>query len=507
MELELKKESVDCYRSGTPILLSLEETAETVVPDHEPDIARIVDVSACLLLRGRTIADGRLTASGSVRLTLLYLSEETPGLRALEYAVPFEHSAELPENCADACLEGNVCHAEARLLNPRKLFTRFDIDWRITPYRAAALTTCGEIAEQERYAVQTLCETYDASLIRSVGAHEFVFADELTLPGGREAIAELLRSQARLRLTEAKPLGRKIVLKGAVCLSLLYAGESGALCSYAEELPFSQLLDGTGAEQDDDEIEASLTLSESEIHTGSNDGRSVSVRLLLDAFLVRRGTASVCCISDLYSTACQLDAQMETVALEQTPNRSVVTQAVREQMDTGTEVKQILSAEVCCSGAGVRREGGNALLHASAAITLLYLDESDTPLSVRRQIEITAPAPDEDVTKAALEPVCAEDVTAGIHPGGVELRFPARFSLLCEKTVSCACLTRLSVEQSAEAAPPSSVLVLRSLGEGETLWELAKQYRTTVEAILAANDLTESSLLEVGRMLLIPHCR
>ena len=69
MELELKKESVDCYRSGTPILLSLEETAETVVPDHEPDIARIVDVSACLLLRSRTIADGRLTASGSVRLT------------------------------------------------------------------------------------------------------------------------------------------------------------------------------------------------------------------------------------------------------------------------------------------------------------------------------------------------------------------------------------------------------------------------------------------------------
>ena len=507
MELELKKEFVDGYRSDAPILLSLEETAETVVPDHDPDIARIVDVSACLLLREQTVADGRLTASGSVRLTLLYLSEETPGLRALEYSIPFEHAADLPDGATDACLEGSVCHSEARLLNPRKLFTRLDVNWRITPYRAVTLATCGEVAEQENYSIQTLCETYDVSLIRAVEKSEFVFADELTLPGGREPIAELLQSRVKLRLTEAKPLGSKLVLKGAVCLSLLYAGESGTLSAYAEELPFSQLLDGAAGEAENDELSAVLTLSDSEIRMDAGSDRAVSVRLLLNAFVVCRGMRPVCCISDLYSTSWELDAQMEPVSLQRAPERSSVTQGVREQLDTGTEVKRVLSVEICFSGAGMRRDGERAALYTSATVTLLYLDESDTPLSIRRKIEVSADAPWEGDAQIRMEDVCAGDITANVNPDGVELRFPAKFCLTRTESVSCACLSRLTVRPRDDSGANAAQLVLRALEEGETLWDVAKQYRTTVEAILAANELTESSVLELGRMLLIPRGR
>ena len=40
MELELKKECLDTYELGEPQTLTQEETAETIVPDYCPDIAR-----------------------------------------------------------------------------------------------------------------------------------------------------------------------------------------------------------------------------------------------------------------------------------------------------------------------------------------------------------------------------------------------------------------------------------------------------------------------------------
>ena len=502
MELELQKERWEGYRSGAPMLLTQEETAETIVPDYSPDIARIVEVSACLLLRSRTVADGKLTASGSVKLTLLYMAEGANGLRSFEYAIPFEQTAALPVGCAEACLEGRVCDAEARLLNPRKLFTRVNIEWRVTPYCRTVLETCGEIAEQEQYAIQTLCEKHDVSLIRAAGARDFVFADELTLPGGREAVSELLCSRVRLRVTEAKCLGAKVVLKGIVCLSLVYAAQDGKLCSYAEELPFSQILDGFLEDTGECSVSAALSLSGSEIHTGE-EGRAVSVKLFLNVFLVQREQKSVLCITDLYSTAYDLDAQFDTLELQQATETVSVSESVREQLDTGTEVKCVLSANVCFSGAQARQSGDQAEVRTVATVSVLYLDESDVPLSVERRIEVSTQAASADGVQ--VEEVCAGDVTANVNAGGIELRFPVEFQLAAAAVVPCQCLTSVSAEAS-EGSDAAS-LVLRALREGETLWDIAKQYRTTAEEILAAIELTESSLLEAGRMLLIPRVR
>ena len=506
MELELQKERFEGYRSGTPLILTDEETAETIVPDYSPDIARIVEVSACLLLRSRTIADGKLTASGSVKLTLLYMAEDTPGLRALEYAMPFEQSASLPDGCENAAVEGRVCDVEARLLNPRKLFTRLNIEWKITPYCRAVLTPCGEIAEQSKYALQTLCEQYDASLIRSVGDRDFVFAEELTLPGGRDAIGELLCSRVKLRVTEAKNLGSKVILKGVACLSLVYASEAGKLCSYAEELPFSQIMDGAAEDSGDNTVSALLTLSGSEIHTGE-EGRTVSVKLFLNAFVALRGTENVCCITDLYSTSYDLDAQMETIELWQEPEVTTVTQTVREQLDTGTDVKCVLSADVCFGSVSVRQDGTQASLRTTATVSVLYQDESDVPLSVERRIEVTAESTVNGDAQVSVENVCAGDVTANVNANGVELRFPAEFTLVSTERINCTCLTNLSAEEPAGSDTEAPSLVLRALNEGETLWDIAKQYRTTAEEILAANELTDGSTLNVGRMLLIPRQR
>ncbi len=509
MELELQKERFDCYRPGAPLALTREETAETVVPDYSPDIARIVDVSACLLLRSRTVSDGALTLAGTVRLTLLFLAEDTPGLRSLEYSVPFEQSVELPEGCADAAAEGRACGVEARLLNPRKLFTRMDLVWRITPYCQTVLTTCGAIPDQAAYMIETRVQTREVSLIRSIGSKDFVFSEELTPPSGRAPIRELLRSRVALRVTEARSIGSKAILKGVACVSLLYAGEDGKLCSYAEELPFSQILDGVAEERKDALVSAALSLSGCEIHTGGESGGAVSVKLFLSVFYTVRTRETVSCITDLYSTAYALDAQMERIELWQEPELASVTQNVREQLDTGAEVKNVLCADVCFGAVAVRWEDGRALLRADAAVSVLYLDEADVPLAVERRIAVTAEADaDADAgVQADVESVCAGDISANINVGGVELRFPAEFRMISAAAPTCECLVSLNVGEPMSKSESLPSLVLRALGKDETLWDVAKQYRTTVAEILSANELAEEAAVEAGRMLLIPRKR
>ena len=65
MELELKKECLDTYELGEPQTLTQEETAETIVPDYCPDIARIISAEGVVCLHGGTERDG---VTGTVRV-------------------------------------------------------------------------------------------------------------------------------------------------------------------------------------------------------------------------------------------------------------------------------------------------------------------------------------------------------------------------------------------------------------------------------------------------------
>ena len=132
MELELKKEQFACYQALPQLSENREETTETIVPDYLPDIARIVDASGCLFLRSREIADGKAQVSGTVRMTLLYVAEDAQGMKSFEYTLPLDETIEgrALSGSADSCLDGRLCSCEVRMLNPRKVFTRVNVELR-----------------------------------------------------------------------------------------------------------------------------------------------------------------------------------------------------------------------------------------------------------------------------------------------------------------------------------------------------------------------------------------
>ena len=254
MELELKKEQFACYQALPQLSENREETTETIVPDYLPDIARIVDASGCLFLRSREIADGKAQVSGTVRMTLLYVAEDAQGMKSFEYTLPLDETIEgraLSGSAATDYEDFKTFDISVRMLNPRKVFTRVNVELTLTPYVPASLSVCSGVKEQEAYKIETLCEKKDIGIIRAIREKDFTFSDEVLLSGTKEPIQELLRTKCALRVTDCKSIGNKIVLKGVARLDAIYLDESGNLASMSSELPFSQILDGLAEEEGD----------------------------------------------------------------------------------------------------------------------------------------------------------------------------------------------------------------------------------------------------------------
>ncbi len=251
MEAELKKTGIDRYNAVFSACFSREETAETVVPDVLPDIAKIIDTDASVFLRGKEAVNGRAAVTGSLEITVIYLPDGEQCLRKLSLTLPFSASADAPE-IREGCrmvAKLTLNSADARLLNPRKVLVRADVCSCIACYERDSLEMTKEISAE--HGVQTLQKSASFSFVGSVSEKTFVLSDEYQLSASKPALGEPLKMKAEVSASDVKGVGNKLIFKGTARVTLLYtAAEGGQPVSEEFSTNFSQLLEMEGAGED-----------------------------------------------------------------------------------------------------------------------------------------------------------------------------------------------------------------------------------------------------------------
>ena len=183
MELELKKSCLDAYEAAGSMNLTQEETAETIVPDYCPDIARIVKTEGRVYLHSRELRDGRAELSGTVRINVLYTPDGEKGLRTLDFAIPFTSESErgsFPQ-CTNLMANTEIAALETRMLNPRKVFTRCKLLTRLTGFQKTQLSFCTDVETDESLCVEKRQTQQHAVLLNDITEKDFSFTDEITL--------------------------------------------------------------------------------------------------------------------------------------------------------------------------------------------------------------------------------------------------------------------------------------------------------------------------------------
>ena len=508
MELKLKKTGHEYYEPVVFTPFSSEITKENIVPDSCADIARIVETTGAVQMTGREIGeDGRICAAGMLKVDILYIAEKESGPRALHLQIPFQCCSE--EQCGfEPCfcdIKAQVLSLETRLLNPRKVLTHGELRLFPSCCKSVAIQVAEDVDDCPH--IQLLRQEKSCTVVAAVKEKEFSFTEEIPVSPGRNGVAEVISSRAELRTTDCKLIGSKLVLKGLAAVVILYRDTEGALLVMQQEIPFSQILDGSGVEEDW-ETYPELTLCAIQCAPGSDsaphDPHMLQVTAHLRARVVLSREQHIQLISDLYSTKGEVRCDSTAISLREDSQHLTRRQSGRVVLETGTAVKTVVDMEAGPLDAVIRAQDDR--LEGEIRARCLYCDEHDGFHAVRGSFPVSMQIqrPPASAASGKLQ-VLSQDLTATIVPEGLELRFPMEWEIEQHIPRSCSCINAVELdeeERPMSGAQPS--LILRRAGEGESLWHLAKQYRTTCSAIMEVNDLSEGAPLPCDRLLLIP---
>ncbi len=498
MELGLKMEEISCCATVGNLVVSHEESLETSIPEYCPDIARIVDTAGQLRIREKSLTEGCLRISGDVRVTVLYTSEEGPGLRSLVLTVPFSCRTEEPrlQGCRNVSVWGRLPLLEAKSLTSRKLYIRVIPEFIVEGIRCARQTLCCG-AEDNDAALQMRSESAQLTLLTSVLEREFNFSQEC-VPDG-DVPEDLLLDRCCLQVTDCQRIGRKLIVKGEAHLSALYRTQAQSLCTYDTVLPFSQILDGMDLPEDA-VYRSDVWTADSHIRLTRTDGSvgfGVSLRIGVMVKIYELRTVTYLC--DLYSTRYETDVHRQAMVLTAADPAESTVQEADEQLEFGREVPFVCLTGTECSAVSEEPDGEHKVLRTNLRLKILYLDESGAPVSAERTAEVTAQITD---ASGIVRAVCGNGT---VHMAGnsCQVHVPVVFTVEREKPWEISGMTAVEMTEPEEGPHPS--VILRRVGAQETLWDVAKAYRTDPALILQANDLKEEPLPE--GMILIPKMR
>ena len=498
MELGLQFEDILCWEESACVICTREETLETVIPEYCPAVARVVETTGKLCIREKLTGEDLCTFSGSVKVTVLYTSEEAQGLRSLTVNVPFSCPVEDRglKKCRTLWVTGRILMAETSVITSRKLYIKVLPEITVTPYREGTRQLC--CGTEEDSSVRRRISTLSLPLLAAVAEKECsVTAQSMNITG---AVPEdLLLYQVMPSVLSHQRLGNKLMVKGELWLSAVYRSEDRTLHRWDEALDFSQIVDVAELPEDADyTVTPQLRECEARI-LRSDGGTSLGVTARIELCICAYRHCGVECISDLYSTHSSATLERRSVNIPiRVPPRTIHEEA-QLQLEFDAPPAFVCLTDWDCSSISATVEEHGQTLRSTVYLHILYLDETGAPVSTNRSVEVSAATGEvsRSVTVQCGRPViqCSGST--------VRIAVPVSFTVGAAKTEELSVITAVTLTEEERGRSPS--LILRRMTAGETLWDIAKQYRTDEEAIRCANHL-EDDTAPTG-LLLIPKLR
>lgn len=499
--MELKKESIRHYEAVFSETVTVEQNAEMIVPDSYPDIAQIVDTSGIACLKDKVMYSDRLELSGLCKAGILYVPEGETGLRKLDINIPFLRALEgSMEGAPMAVATVRVLSADARMVNPRKVQVAVSLVIEAKVYAHRMLELTDEVyGEAEGMPCEVLKNTENAWLLTAIQDKAVTVTEELEIQASRPSMEEILKADVRLSSGEMKTIGAKAVFKGMAFVRLIYAA-AGRPYLLEQEFPFSQIIELEGAE-DSSMLEASLQLAGLDMDfMPGGEARKLGLTLYVDVTLLAYADKRMETVCDLYGIGTRLKPEMTPLTLHTVEERTVRRQNVRESIEVGEEIQEVVDASVLL-GPVISHDGRTG---CDCQIKITYCTESGHYAQTIRNAHV--PCPSEEALPGEIRAELIGEVVAASMAGGVEARFAVDFQMTNVRERRLMSVTGIIEEagEPEECAYGSCNVILRRCRSGESLWDIAKRYGSTRRELALCNKLEGIDHAPEGKVLLIP---
>ena len=475
-----------------------------IIPDINPDVLSIIDTSSNLFVYKKELNNGKIRVDGGIKLDTIYTADdEKNSTRAIHNSLDFSKVIDIKEqnieNSNFSCTL-SVKNIDSKIINGRKISIKASIEYELTIYSDVEFEYISQIDDLN---VQKIGETFNISTIKNRGETICNAKDTITLG---DSVSDILSTSISVRNKEQKVSYNKILSKAECIIDFIYMNEENQIEKYQEQIPIMGFIDIPGVS--DDELNMiSYEMRSINIKPDSIDNKSIliDIEFLVSCNVYEKKSINI--IQDLYSPEEEITINQQEVDLFQ--NRDIVKSLcnINERINiSDVKSNNIYITNISKNNISQKILGDSIYYEGSISVDFIFESKITNRIELRSQsIDFSHSVKLDVNTDTEVNSdfeIC--DVEIQVNPNEeAEVKIEMYVIINKSNKMHTNLINNLKIE-GIEQNKRQNSLIIYYVKEGDTLWKIAKKFKTTIDEIVEVNGIENENKLEIGEQLFIP---
>jgi hypothetical protein len=515
--VELIKKNIHMNKLKCKSTLQLTLDDDFNVPDIKPDIDQIITEQGEIKINDIKAMNGKLMVKGALGFNVLYLCEgDQRPVHNISGEIPFDEVINMDITCADddPILKWDLEDLTTGLINSRKLSVKSIVRLYVTIEDLYDEETAVMVEGSED--VQYINKKIEVTDVAINKRDTYRIKDEIMIPSNKGNITSLLYQDIRLSNVEVRLLEDRFTIKGELPIFILYTSEAeeNPIEYFETEIPFSGTIDCNGCTEDMIEDITFRIVSKSLEVKPDADGeeRVLDLEVILELGIKVYEVEEPDILCDVYCPSKEVTPVIRNATYENLviKNNSKYRIADRiKVLENQPNILQICHANGVIKIDEVIPEGQELYVEGVIEVGILYISEDDSRpmnslkgvLPFAQSIELKGMKPGSNYE---IKPSIDQLNVMMLDSEEIEVKATINlntivFDMITEPIITDVVVTDLNLEK-LQAMPGIIGYVVK---KNDTLWKIAKKYYTTMNTIMAINELEDDRIKEGDKLIIM----
>ena len=507
MEVEVSRENlcVNKLVCEKKELIFVQE--DMIVPDSKPDILNTINLNGNVCIYKKEVMEEKVKIEGNVNTYIMYLPDcKEDNLRGLTANIDFSQSIAVPGSkegmTAITCV--NIKDMECKVLNGRKINVKVGLEVDIKLYSNEDINIINQINNIPD--IQILEKNHTINSLIGSGTTR-VYAKETFGIDGQDELAEILKTDINLVESDIKISYNKLLTKSEADVKIMYLTEDNRINTVTGRIPVVGFIDILDVSEENT-CNVNYEIKNMLVRPNPSEEHSIYVEIELETICMVFEKKEIKIIQDLYSPTMDLEFSQRKVTtltdkVSKTKNFTLTSKTNISDLQEGNlldvEVKTMINKEKVTTS--------KIMYEGELVLNFIFVQETNNVNSkiskIPFEFSVENPISSDQVNIDTKVMISSQkfDIRSG---GDVECNIDLEFAIELNANSNITIIDNIDVQENRDVNMEYDSLIIYIIQDGDTLWKIAKRFRSTVDELARMNGIENPDLIYAGNKLYIP---